>query len=97
VIGGTGTWRVYGADGRTLLYRPSARDSWRFDPVGGRVRGSSQSGFSMAARSGGVVLRPADSAEFLLFNRKRYRGEIALVPADGERMPHPGDDDSDPT
>lgn len=80
-IGATGAWRVYSADGRTLLYRPSARDSWRFDPVGGRVRGSSQSGFSMAARSGGVVLRPVDSTAFLLFNRKRYRGEIVIVPA----------------
>jgi stage II sporulation protein D len=80
-IGATGAWRVYAADGRTLLYRPSARDSWRFDPVGGRVRGSSQSGFSMAARSGGVVLRPVDSTAFLFFNRKRYRGEIVIVPA----------------
>ncbi|MGK2934798.1 MAG: SpoIID/LytB domain-containing protein [Gemmatimonadaceae bacterium] len=80
-IGATGAWRVYAADGRTLLYRPSARDSWRFDPIGGRVRGSSQSGFSMAARSGGVVLRPSDSTAFLLFNGKRYRGEILIAPA----------------
>ncbi len=79
-IGATGAWRVYAADGRTLLYRPSARDSWRFDPVGGRVRGASQSGFSMPARSGGVVLRPVDPGAVLLFNRKRYRGEIAITP-----------------
>lgn len=80
-IGATGAWRVYAADGRTLLYRPSARDAWRFDPVGGRVRGSSQSGFSMSARSGGVVLRPVDSTAFMLVNRKRYRGEIVVAPA----------------
>lgn len=80
-IGATGAWRVYATDGRTLLYRPSARDSWRFDPVGGRVRGASRSGLSMAPRSGGVVLRPVDPGSLLLFNGKRYRGEIVIAPA----------------
>ncbi|CAN5650368.1 hypothetical protein BH23GEM1_BH23GEM1_07800 [soil metagenome] len=77
----TGAWRVYAADGRTLLYRPSIRDGWRFDPVGGRVRGAALSGLSMAPRSGGVVLRPLDTSAFLVYNGKRYRGEIAVVPA----------------
>ena len=80
-ITATGAWRVYAADGRTLLYRPSARDGWRFDPVGGRVRGASQSGLSMSPRSAGVVLRPVDQTSFLLFRGKRYRGEIAISAA----------------
>lgn len=80
-IGATGSWRVYAADGRTLLYRPSARDRWSFAPVGGRVRGGSQSGLSMHPRGAGVVLRPVDSTSFLLFGGKRYRGEIAIAPA----------------
>ena len=81
MIAGTGAWRVYAADGRTLLYRPSARDGWTFDPVGGRVRGTSRSGLAMSPRGAGVVIRPVDSTSFLLFGGKRYRGEIAVVPA----------------
>lgn len=81
MIGATGAWRVYAADGRTLLYRPSARDRWRFEPVGGRVRGASQSGLTMSARSGGVVLRSVEPGTFLLFSGKRYRGEILVAPA----------------
>lgn len=81
MIGGTGAWRVYAADGRTLLYRPSASDRWRFEPVGGRVRGASRSGLAMSPRTGGVVLRPVDSDGFLLFDGKRYRGEILIAPA----------------
>ncbi|MGI9141210.1 MAG: SpoIID/LytB domain-containing protein [Gemmatimonadaceae bacterium] len=77
----TGAWRVYAADGRTLLYRPSARDGWRFDPVGGRVRGSSQSGFAMSARTGGVVLRPVEPGALMVINGKRYRGELIVSPA----------------
>ena len=84
-VGATGAWRVYAADGRTLLYRPSVRDSWRFDPVGGRVRGAARSGLSMAARSGGVVLRPVDPGALLLFDGKAYRGEIIVAPA-GEAL-----------
>ncbi|HUR92324.1 MAG TPA: SpoIID/LytB domain-containing protein [Gemmatimonadaceae bacterium] len=80
-IGATGAWRVYAADGRTLLYRPSARDRWLFEPVGGRVRGASRSGLSMAPRGAGVVLRPVDESSQLLFNGKRYRGDIVIVPA----------------
>ena len=80
-ISATGAWRVYAADGRALLYRPSARDSWRFDPVGGSVRGASRSGLSMSPRSAGVVLRPVDLSALLLFNGKRYRGEIVIAPA----------------
>ena len=80
-VAATGAWRVYAADGRTLLYRPSARDGWRFDPVGGRVRGASLSGLSMAPRSAGVVLRPVEATSFLQFGSKKYRGEIAIVPA----------------
>ncbi len=80
-VGATGAWRVYAADGRSILYRPSARDSWRFEPVGARVRGSSQSGLSMSARSGGVVLRPIEPGGLMLFNGKRYRGEIVIAPA----------------
>ncbi|MGI8618865.1 MAG: SpoIID/LytB domain-containing protein [Gemmatimonadaceae bacterium] len=81
MLGATGAWRVYAADGRTLLYRPSARDRWRFEPVGGRVRGASQSGLSLAPRSGGVVIRPVDPGTFLIFDGKRYRGEIVVAPA----------------
>lgn len=80
-IGATGEWRVYSADGRSLLFRPSARDSWRFEPVGGRVRGSSRSGFAMPARTGGIVLRPVDASALLLLDGKRYRGEIHVSPA----------------
>lgn len=81
MIGATGAWRVYAADGKSLLFRPSARDRWRFEPVGGRVRGASQSGLAMPARSGGVVLRAVDSTARLIVDGKRYRGEIVVVPA----------------
>lgn len=77
----TGAWRVFAMDGRTLLYRPSVRDGWRFDAVGGRVRGAALSGLSMAPRSGGVVLRPVDPSTLLIHDGRRYRGEIAIVPA----------------
>lgn len=49
--------------------------------MGGRVRGTARSGLSMAARSGGVVLRPVDEGSYLIFAGKRYRGDIAVVPA----------------
>lgn len=84
-IGATGSWRVYAADAKTLLYRPSARDSWQFEAVGGRIRGVAASGMNMSARSGGVVLRPVEPEAFMVFNGKRYRGEIVIAPA-GEAL-----------
>ncbi len=80
-IGATGSWRVYAADARTLLYRPSARDSWQFEAVGGRIRGAAASGLSMSARSGGVVLRPVEPEALMFFNGKRYRGEMVIIPS----------------
>lgn len=80
-VGATGAWRVFASDGRTVLFRPSGRDRWRFEPVGGRVRGMSRSGLGMPARTAGVVLRTVDSTAMLSVDGRRYRGEVHISPA----------------
>ena len=83
VVSATGEWQLYGAGGETLVARPSARESWRIERQGTRLRALRPDGFATVWLDGGMTARPAEGSDGLVsYNGKRFRGELLFVPGD---------------
>ena len=83
VIGGTGGWRLYGADGSEVLVRGGAGDSWRIERSGTQLRAVRADGVPTPYRDGTLIVRAADLGALVTWQGKRYRGELALTATDG--------------
>lgn len=83
LAGEGGEWRLYDAGGRGMVARglPGAR--WRVERAGGRLlRAVRDDGLATPAREGPFLARPADDRALLLWNGKRYRGDLVVVATD---------------
>jgi len=83
VVGATGAWRLYEADGQSVLVRGEAGDRWRVERRGRQLRAVRADGVPTPYRDGALVVRPADGRALVTWNGKRYRGELTLAAGDG--------------
>ncbi|HET7459165.1 MAG TPA: SpoIID/LytB domain-containing protein [Gemmatimonadaceae bacterium] len=83
-LGGSGEWRLYGADGRAVLARGEGSDAWTVERQGARLRVLRPDGGATAFRDGPLVARPIGAGAMVTWNGRRYRGELALF-ADSTR------------
>jgi stage II sporulation protein D len=75
-LGATGTW-LFTDEGGNVLLRAAESDSWRVEARGGAIH-ATRGDVATAARAGPLTARPDRSADFILVNGKRYRGEVVL-------------------
>jgi stage II sporulation protein D len=80
-LAATGAWRLTDESGAVAV-RAGRGEQWRLEGRGSRLRAVRADGTGSASRSGGLTLRTADASDFVVWNGKRYRGELRFVPTD---------------
>jgi stage II sporulation protein D len=78
----TSTWRVYEADGATILAEGEAGEVWRFQHQGRLIRAVRPDGAVTEYRSGPLVVRPTGWGGFVVHGARRYRGELLVHASD---------------
>src|SRR5437763_5281749 len=84
-LGADGGWRMYGADGTTLLALPEPRERWLLEQDGRRVSARREDASAVPLRESPIVVRPLDPGGTISFNGRRWRGEL-LVSATEEGL-----------
>ena len=83
VVGATGEFQWFAADGRTLLTTGSG--DWRIERDDQRLRAVRADGRVAIPWGTGVVARPVGDG-LLTLNGHRYRGEVLVMPADSDLL-----------
>jgi stage II sporulation protein D len=81
-VSATSDWRVYAADGLSIVGSAAAGDVLRFEVAGRRIRAVAADGVAMDYVDGPLIVRPAAWGGFLVHGGRRYRGEIVLHASD---------------
>ena len=80
-LSATGDWRTYDPRG-SLLGRGTSADSWTVEWQPGRARVVRDDGVAGAWRAEGFVMRVVSAGAFVVWEGKRYRGELSVAPTD---------------
>jgi stage II sporulation protein D len=75
----TGTWQIYGEDGRTPVALTQPGERWVLEREGRAVRAQREDSRPVSGREGTVIVRPLDRDGTIGFNGKRWRGELAIT------------------
>jgi stage II sporulation protein D len=81
-LSATSQWRVYDADGTTVLATGEAGEVWHFQHDGRLIRAVRADGTGTEFHRGPLVVRPSAWGGFVVNGGRRYRGEL-LVHASG--------------
>ncbi len=81
-LSATSAWRIYAADGATILASAEAGEVWRFEADGQLVRAARADGVVVDYVNAPLVIRPAAWGGFVVHGGRRYRGEIVIHAAD---------------
>ena len=77
-LSATSEWRVYEADGSTILAAGEAGEPWRFEHDGRLIRAVRSDGLSTEYRAGPLVVRPSAWGGFVVHGGRRYRGDLLV-------------------
>jgi stage II sporulation protein D len=81
-----GTWRMYAADGATLLALPEPHERWVLEQDGRVVSARREDSRPVPLRESPIVVRPLEPNGTVRFNGKRWRGELAISATDSGLM-----------
>ncbi|HEV7990777.1 MAG TPA: SpoIID/LytB domain-containing protein [Gemmatimonadaceae bacterium] len=73
-----GGWRMYAADGVTLVALPEPGERWVLEREGMVVSARREDSRTVPLRDSPVIVRPTDSGGSISFNGKRWRGELSV-------------------
>ena len=77
-----GGWRMYGADGTTLLALPEPGERWLLEQDGRRVSARREDASAVPLRESPIIVRPLDPGGTIGFNGRRWRGELLVSATD---------------
>jgi stage II sporulation protein D len=77
-----GAWRMYAADGVTLLALPEPHERWLLEEDGRRVSARREDSGPVPLRDSLIVVRPLDPGGTIAFNGRRWRGELLVSSTD---------------
>ena len=77
-----GGWRIYAADGVTLVALPEPGERWVLDREGSVVSARREDSRTVPLRDSPVIVRPTDANGSIGFNGKRWRGELVISSSD---------------
>lgn len=80
-VGGTGSWRIYSRNSTNLVVRGNAGETMRVQAKRGELV-VSKSGGSTSRYPGPFLVRATTPGSFVMFEGKRYRGELVITPGD---------------
>lgn len=81
-VSATSRWRIDEQDGRDPLVKGTGGERWRIEQRGTLLRVAGDGDDVTPWRQGAFVARPSTSDALVLFNGKRYRGELWFVATD---------------
>jgi stage II sporulation protein D len=76
-------WRMYAADGQTLLALPEPGEQWILELDGRLVSARRDDSRPVPLRESPIVVRPTDAGGTIAFNGRRWRGELLVASGDG--------------
>ncbi|MEO6527965.1 MAG: SpoIID/LytB domain-containing protein [Gemmatimonadaceae bacterium] len=77
-----GPWRMYAADGVTLVALPEPRERWMLEREGRLVSARREDARAVPRRESPLIVRPLEPGATISFNGKRWRGELAILSTD---------------
>jgi len=75
-------WRMFAADGVTLLALPEPRERWVLEQDGRVVSARREDSRAVPRRESPIVIRPTDPGGTISFNGRRWRGELLVSAGD---------------
>jgi stage II sporulation protein D len=81
-LSATSSWRIYEADGATIVAAGEPGEVWRFEHDRRRIRGVRPDGATTEFHVGPLIVRPAAWGGFIVHGGRRYRGEIVVHASD---------------
>jgi stage II sporulation protein D len=81
-VSATSAWRIYEADGATIIADAEADEAWRLEHAGRRVRAIRSHGTATEYHDAPLVVRPAAWGGFVVHAGRRYRGELVVHASD---------------
>jgi stage II sporulation protein D len=82
-LSASGEWKLYDSNGESTLLHGDGGEQWIIEPERGGLRASRLDGSPTGVRPAPFIARPMVRGAFVVVNGKRYRGEIAVIPAPG--------------
>jgi stage II sporulation protein D len=76
-------WRMFAADGTTLLALPQPNERWILEQEGRLVGARREDSRPVPLRESPIVVRPLDAGGTIAFNGRRWRGELLVSVGDG--------------
>jgi stage II sporulation protein D len=77
-----GGWRMFAADGTTLVSVPNPGERWILEQEGRLVSARREDSRAVPLRETTVVVRPLDPGGTIAFNGRRWRGELLVSAGD---------------
>ena len=77
-----GEWRMFAADGATLVAVPQPREHWVLERDGRLVSARREDSRAVPLRESPVIIRPLEPGGTVRFNGRRWRGELAVSVGD---------------
>jgi len=82
-ISATGEWKLYDSNGESTLLHGDGGEQWIIESERGGLRASRIDGAPTGVRPPPFIVRSVVRGSFVIVNGKRYRGEVAVIPAPG--------------
>jgi stage II sporulation protein D len=78
-VGATGAWRIYNRNSADLVTKGSSDATMRIEPRGGQMVIIKSDGSTTSRRSGPLLVRATTPGSFVMYEGKRYRGELVVT------------------
>ncbi len=82
-ISATGEWKLYDSNGESTLLHGDGGEQWIIEPERGGLRASRLDGAPTGVRPAPFIARSIARGSYVIVNGKKYRGEVAVIPAPG--------------
>ncbi|HUQ19225.1 MAG TPA: SpoIID/LytB domain-containing protein [Gemmatimonadaceae bacterium] len=82
-VGGSGAWRIYSRNSTSLVTRGAASETMRIESRGGQLVAIKAGGSATSRQAAPFLIRSASPDSYVMYNGKRYRGELIITPNNG--------------
>ena len=82
-VGGSGSWRIYNRNSSSLVAKGTSDESMKIEPREGQLVVVRGDGSVTSRKSGPFLVRATTPGSFVMYEGKRYRGELVVTPNEG--------------
>ncbi|HVD60544.1 MAG TPA: SpoIID/LytB domain-containing protein [Gemmatimonadaceae bacterium] len=82
-VGGSGAWRIYSKNSTNFVTRGAAGETMTIESRGGQLVAVKTDGSTTSRHAAPFLVRSANPDSYVMYNGKRYRGELIISPNGG--------------